>query len=139
MPQVTYGVVDVDGADPVRVRSVQVQLVAPGKSKMVFRASDGAEVRPSSVVELSPTNGVYPSGWSVDLLPNSELWPAGSHYLISQRLVGDRTGGTPAKVVVPAGPGPYRLGDLVNGVTAPASAPFGIAPFGTAPFGGTAA
>ncbi|MEJ2886159.1 hypothetical protein [Actinomycetospora aeridis] len=115
MVAVTHSVVDTIGNQPAVIEAIRVRLVSGATSPVVYRATDGAQVRVDERQVLA-TNA---NSWSVDLIRQSELRPLGSRYEVDQFLVipgfDERQVSTLA-FTVPDGAGPFRLVDcLVSG------------------------
>lgn len=133
MPQITHSVIDPVGGDAVGVTALEVTVKASRPITHVYRASDGAEIHSPERVAFTDTDGVYPSSWSIDLPANADLLPVGTHYLVTQYFAGDSrfTRPAPTAFVVPAGPGPYRLVDLLgNGPSTSGAIVVGFTPAG---------
>lgn len=91
---------------PARNAYVSIRLVAGSNSTQPGYTIDGA------VVARVSLRAGHDGAWQADLIPNSEITPAGSYYAVVERpLVG---GVAVHAIEVPPGGGPYELADLLT-------------------------
>ncbi|MEJ2886157.1 hypothetical protein [Actinomycetospora aeridis] len=112
MPTMTHSVVDPIGNQPAEVEAIRVRLVSGAASPIVYRTSDGAQVRYDEWLTLA----AGASSWSVSLIDQASLRPLGSYYEVEQRLVIPGTSERQVSTLaftVPSGAGPFRVVDTL--------------------------
>lgn len=95
-------------SSPIRNVPVVVELVGTGEPNESFVAND------SQIVSKITTKTNSSGQWALDLIPNDEIEPAGSTYLVTHSIPG-YDDETLTFIVPPAGatPGIHHLHDLL--------------------------
>lgn len=108
MATVTNVVLRAD-ATPAAKAAVTIRLAGNGGAPLVGYLEDGS----GTIIAPAHLEADDDGAWSVELVANSAILPAGSVYLVAERAQGEE----PAEsyIVVPAGPGPFALEDLLSG------------------------